>query len=66
MKLPAFKGIIFAALFASAVPLLVAVPAPLRIAAGILLAYVLPGFVFLIFLGERDRPRLDDVSFRFS
>lgn len=60
MKLPAFKGIIFAALFASAVPLLVAVPLPLQVAAGILLAYVLPGFVFLIFLGERNRPRLDD------
>jgi hypothetical protein len=61
MRLPVFKGIIFAALFASVVPLLVVVPVPLRIAAGVLLAYVLPGFVFLVFLGERDRPGLDDV-----
>ena len=61
MKLPAFKGIIFAALFASAVPLLIAVPPLVQLVAGILLAYVLPGFVFLIFLGERDRPGLDDV-----
>ncbi|MGD1048416.1 MAG: hypothetical protein ABR899_06655 [Candidatus Krumholzibacteriaceae bacterium] len=61
MKLPAFKGIIFAALFASAVPLLIAVPPAVQLVAGILLAYVLPGFVFLVFLGERDRPGLDDV-----
>ncbi|HVO76399.1 MAG TPA: hypothetical protein VMT60_00305 [Candidatus Bathyarchaeia archaeon] len=61
MKLPLFKGIIFAALFASVVPLLIAVPPLVQVVAGILLAYVLPGFVFLVFIGERERPDLDDI-----
>ncbi len=55
------KGILFAALFASGMTLVMAPPAPVQLAAGILLAYLLPGFVFLTFLGERERPGLDDI-----
>jgi hypothetical protein len=61
MKLPLLKGILFGALFASGITLVVAPPAPVQLVAGILLAYVLPGFVFLAFLGERDRPGLDNI-----
>jgi hypothetical protein len=61
MKLPIHKGALFALLFLSAATLFVAVREPARFIAGALLAYSLPGFVFLTFLGERDRPALDDI-----
>jgi hypothetical protein len=61
MKLPVLRGILFAALFASSITLVIAPHAPVQIVAGILLAYVLPGFVFLAFLGDRGRPGLDDI-----
>jgi hypothetical protein len=63
MKLPVLKGILFAALFASGITLVVAPPAPVQLVAGVLLAYVLPGFVFLAFFGERDRSGPDNIFF---
>ena len=41
--------------------LVLAPPAAVQLVAGTLLAYVLPGFVFLVLLGERERLVLDDV-----
>jgi len=61
MKLPVLRGILFAAVFASSITLVIAPHALVQTVAGILLAYLLPGFVFLIFLGERGRPGLDDI-----
>jgi hypothetical protein len=63
MKLPVLNGVLFAALFASGITLVVALPAPVQLVAGVLLTYVLPGFVFLSFFGERDRPGTDNVFF---
>jgi hypothetical protein len=63
MKLPVLKGILFAALFVSGATFLVAPPAPVQLVAGILLAYVLPGFVLMLFIGEPGRPVLDDLFF---
>jgi len=63
MKLPITKGVVFALLFASGAAVATAAPTPLGEGAGILLAYLLPGFVFFTFLGERGRPWLDDLLF---
>lgn len=61
MELPIHKRVLFALLFLSAATLFIAAPAPVQFVAGALLSSILPGFVFLIFLGQRERPTLDDV-----
>ena len=53
MRLPVSIRIAAAALFVSALSLFVPFPAPLRIAAGMLLAFMLPGLVFLLLAGIR-------------
>ncbi|RJR28589.1 MAG: hypothetical protein C4574_04585 [Candidatus Latescibacterota bacterium] len=53
MGTPASIRVVIAALFVSALSLFVPFPAPLRAAAGMLLAFVLPGLVFLLLAGIR-------------
>lgn len=53
------RRLIAVPLFLSAASLLLALPAPLRIACGFAQAFCLPGYVALRYLGDRARHRLD-------
>ncbi len=48
-------------LLVSAVSLVLPLPKPLRVAFSFLQAYYIPGIVFLRYVGDRGRPRLDDL-----
>ena len=55
------RALLYAILLASAVTLIVPLPVPLRASFAFIQTYYLPGFVFLLFCGNRRDPRLDDL-----
>ena len=59
--LTTLKKIFFAVLLVSAVSLLFDLPAPFKTVFGLLQAFYLPGFTFLLFMGDERRPRLDNI-----
>lgn len=61
MHITTLKKIFCAALFISAVPLLFDLPVPFKIVSAFLQAFYLPGFIFLLFIGDERRPRLDNI-----
>ncbi|MBD3180001.1 MAG: hypothetical protein GF417_10595 [Candidatus Latescibacteria bacterium] len=55
------RGILFAAVFLSALSLVFNLPSALKLISGLIQVFILPGLVFFFFLGDRKRPLTDSI-----